>query len=291
MAPIINRVNTNIGPIGGGTHISIEGSNFDPALKVFVGGIQCPTVIVTSPIAPSTTSQSFAEAVSPAHVEGTFDVTVTNPGGLSAVAKNAFRYVDMYVSSVTPSSGPSTGGVNVILAGKGFTYGTAGLVGAPGVNEIIGFGLNFDFSQGGAIRDAVVDSDTQMHGLTPPSFPGIFPVKFMLQIGSGTVSSGPATFTVTEPFLLFANPSPSMGGTAGGTEVSVSGKGIYITGSSMEFDGTPGIGCVIGPPTTLNGSVVTLTCKTPPHASGTVDVTIRNPDNTSTTVSGAFTYN
>ncbi|MCE9563947.1 MAG: IPT/TIG domain-containing protein, partial [Planctomycetes bacterium] len=85
VAPTVTAVSPNIGPIAGGTAITITGTNFTGATVVTVGGVAATSVVVVS--ATSIT------AVTPAHAAGLVDVIVTTPGGPSATsAADKFNY-------------------------------------------------------------------------------------------------------------------------------------------------------------------------------------------------------
>ena len=84
-APTINQVTPAVGPLAGGTPITIRGTNFvTGATSVSVGGNPSTSVVVTSPI--------LLTAVTPTGlVEGSVSVVVTTLGGTSSRA-NAFTY-------------------------------------------------------------------------------------------------------------------------------------------------------------------------------------------------------
>jgi hypothetical protein len=84
--PTIRRVSPDKGPVGGGTTVTIHGTNFTGATAVKFGSTNATHLTVNS--ATSIT------AVSPAEMAGTVDVTVTTPGGTSATSsKGDFTFV------------------------------------------------------------------------------------------------------------------------------------------------------------------------------------------------------
>jgi hypothetical protein len=96
-------------------------------------------------------------------------------------------------------------------------------------------------------------------------------------ITSGVIltASGP---TVT------ANLSPNQGPGAGGTSVTITGSGFVSGGSlGVTFGGTAATAVNV-----VNST--TMTCTTPAHASGVVDVVVTNGDGQPTTVTNGFTY-
>ena len=109
------------------------------------------------------------------------------------------------------------------------------------------------------------------------------------QFSQGT-SFGPwrVTYGANDVDLTFVGNSPTLtaitaasGSTSGGTTVTLTGTALY-TGTTVTFDGTP-----CASVTRINAT--TLTCITPAHAAGVVDVVVTNMDR-SATLAGAFTY-
>lgn len=82
--PMIDSVTPSSGFNGGGTLVTIEGSNFDGATDVQVDGVTASSYSVTSDEITLTTD---------AHVDGAVDITVVTPGG-TATASAAFTFVD-----------------------------------------------------------------------------------------------------------------------------------------------------------------------------------------------------
>lgn len=80
--PSILNVSPTSGPTTGGTQVTITGSGFAAGSKVMFGTTAAATVISGSKIVAS----------SPAGSAGTMNITVTNPGGLSATAASGFTY-------------------------------------------------------------------------------------------------------------------------------------------------------------------------------------------------------
>ena len=99
-APTLSAITPTSGALGGGTKVTITGTNFSPATAVDFG-----TVAATSFTLNSLTQIT---AVSPAELAGTVNVTVVSPGGTSAISTaDHFTYVAApVVTSVTPAGGP-----------------------------------------------------------------------------------------------------------------------------------------------------------------------------------------
>jgi hypothetical protein len=100
------------------------------------------------------------------------------------------------------------------------------------------------------------------------------------QVFNGTPALPHAVVVNNEPALTSV--SPNHGSSGGGTPVNLTGT-LFQEGASVLFGGV------------LAGNIVVvsenqITCITPPHYPALVDVTVRNPDNTESTLVRAFTF-
>ena len=131
-APRVDRVNPSTGPIEGGTLVAVSGANFQPGALVQFGE--------ASSSAASVIDESNLIATSPAHVAGVVDLAVTNPDGQSATLAAAFNYgnVPPVLRTLSPSSGPLSGGTQVTLSGDNFSPGaTVSFGGANATNVTV----------------------------------------------------------------------------------------------------------------------------------------------------------
>jgi len=125
---------------------------------------------------------------------------------------------------------------------------------------------------------AVINSTT-VHAWAPAHAAGLVNVVVTNGYGSG---SGNVYTYVTPPSLSsISSPVPPMGLTLGGTAVTLTGANLAGT-TSVTFGGAPATDIVV-----VNAN--TVTCKTPPHNRGLVDVTATNGYGTATLAS-CFTY-
>src|SRR5205823_4388339 len=259
--PAVTSVSPNNGPTGGGTSVTITGTNFISGATVAFGLTPATGVVVNS--ATSIT------AVSPATLTpGTIDVRVSTSGGTSpAVAGDQFTYnaVQPAVTSLSPSSGPTGGGTSVTITGTNFIAGASGA-----------FGL-------AAAASVTVNSPTQTTAVTPSPSPGT--VDVTITTTGGTSATSPA-----DQFTFFAIPtvtavSPNNGPTGGGTPVTISGTN-FAPGSTAAFGATAATNVVVVDATTITADPpATLT-------PGTVDVHVVTSGGTSAnTVADDFTYN
>jgi hypothetical protein len=115
--PAVTKLSAKKGAPAGGTSVTITGANFIKVSAVTFGSVKAAsfTVISTTTI----------NVVAPANTAGTANVTVTNPGGTSAInTKTLFKYSNPTVTSVSPPSGTKGGHQLVSITGTGFAPGS-----------------------------------------------------------------------------------------------------------------------------------------------------------------------
>jgi large repetitive protein len=166
-APRVDRVNPSTGPIEGGTLVAVSGANFQPGAVAQFGG--------TTSSATSVIDDSNLMAISPAHVAGVVDVAVTNPDGQSATLLAAFNYgsVPPVLRTLSPSSGPLSGGTQVTLSGDNFSPGAAvsfGGANATNVNVSTATITATTPSHAAGMVDVVVTNSDGQSATMPASF-------------------------------------------------------------------------------------------------------------------------
>jgi uncharacterized repeat protein (TIGR01451 family) len=154
--------------------------------------------------------------------------------------------------------------------------------------------FNNSVSLTGALIAAPVNSFVPQGGqqyqiITFPTSSATFSPK-TLTFGSSPTRSFADTYTTSAVTLTASGPSittalsPNHGPAAGGTAVTITGSGFVSGGSlAVTFGGTAATAVTV-----VNAS--TITCTTPAHASGVVDVLLTNGDGQPTTATSAFTY-
>ncbi|HUZ52871.1 MAG TPA: IPT/TIG domain-containing protein [Streptosporangiaceae bacterium] len=137
--PAITTIVPKDGPITGGTPVTITGSAFTGATAVSFGG---------TPATYNVDSDTQITATSPAHAAGTVDVTVTTPGGTSALTSvDQFTYVNGADLALTMTAAP-----NPVVVGSKLTYtltvANNGPDGATGVavTDSLPAGVSYDSS-------------------------------------------------------------------------------------------------------------------------------------------------
>jgi hypothetical protein len=183
----------------------------------------------------------------------TTPVTFTNPPVIDAV------------TPITPATGPDVGGALVTINGTNFQPGAVVLFGAaPG-------GLS------GA--NCVEAGGTTITCLTPADAAGLKDVTVVNT--DGKLSSAAGAYTALNVTPTFTAISPTSGPT-NGTQIQITGTN-FQTGATVLIGGLPAGDVLVQ-------DQFTITANAPGHAVGSADVTIKNPDTSTVTSSGAFTY-
>jgi len=254
--PAVTQVSPASGPIGGGTTVNITGSGFTGATSVSFGG---------SPATPVVNSDNSISVISPAHVAGVVDVTVTTSAGTStATSADQFTYGSgPTVTAVSPATGPTSGGTLVTIFGSSFTGATS-------------------VSFGGIGATPTVISDSHITAISPAHVAGLVDVLVVTPGGTSAATASDHFTFGSSSAPVVTGISPAGGPVLGGTAVTIYGSGF--TGATMVSFG--GVAVV---PTVLSDSSVMAT--SPSHAAGTVDVTVTTSLGTSfTSTADQFTY-
>jgi hypothetical protein len=255
-APTVTSISPTAGPAAGGTSVTITGTNFTGVTAVTFGG--------TAAAGFTFNSATSITATSPAGAAGAVDVRVTTPGGTSATsAADQFTYAaPPTVTSISPTSGPQTGGTTVVITGTNFTGATTVVFGAT------------------AATGVTVNSATQITATSPA---GTSTIDIRVTTAGGTSATSAA-----DQFTYVATPavtslSPTSGPAAGGTVVTITGTNF--TGvTAVSFGGTAAAGF------TFN-SATSITATSPAGAAGAVDVRVTTPGGTSAiSAADQFTY-
>lgn len=258
-SPTISSVTPSGGLTSGGTAITIAGSGFQTGAvpSVLIGGSCATNVVVVN--------DSTITANTPTGVAGARDVVVTTATG-TVTAASAYTYADApAILSLSPSSGPTTGGAVVIINGRGF-----GATGTPTVTI-----------DGVAAASVERLSDTQIRITTPPGTPGGKAVQ-VTPVGGATLNK-PSAYTYQIPTVTGVQ--PFAGPTRGGTPVTITGTGFGETGTpTVTFGG-------VAATSVVRVSSTQLTAVTPAGAAGYVAVTVTPTTGSSSGTKGnAFSY-
>ncbi len=169
-APAITTVTAASAPTAGGTLLTIIGSNFGP------DGVSRQATLVNIGMACTASpgeSHTEMECTLPPGQGHDVPIQVT-VDGQSASVPGSLSYDPPAITSVTPTRGPSAGGMRLTLTGNNF--GSAGLV-----------------TVGAAACPVEVQSHTQLECTLPPAAPGA-PSDVRLLVGGQASNSVPFSY-------------------------------------------------------------------------------------------------
>jgi hypothetical protein len=264
--PSLTSVSPGEGVVAGGATLTVDGTGFTSGQ----GGQT--TVVLTQgaqsiPCTSVSVNQSGTQltcTVGTSTTSGVFDTIVSTPGGTTTISPaDQFNYFfpTPSVMTVSPTSGPPSGGTSVTITGNSFTGATSVSFGAiPATTFTVNSNTSITATAPAGTAGSRVDITVTGPGGT-----------------SGTLSADQFTYGP-----VVANVSPNSGPAAGGTSVTVTGSG-FTSASAINF------GSTASPLYTVNSD--TSITATAPAGTGTVDVTVTTPNGTSPTSSvDTYTY-
>lgn len=204
-APTITTVAPSEGSVTGGELVTIGGSGLDGVTQVRFGSVE----IDYWSFVDRGANGSSITIRAPQRAPGTVDVAVVTSTQV-VQRDDAYRYLQPTVTSMTPTSGPETGGTRVTITGAGF-----GVSGTPSVTI------------GGVAATAVTRvSSTSIQATTPSGIVGSAPVVVRI-----TAVSPALTATGSLDYIYAAVPTaptitavtPNRGPLAGGENVTITG--------------------------------------------------------------------
>jgi hypothetical protein len=199
-----------------------------------------------------------------ASVAGDYSVIVTTSGCSSAASA---------VTTVTVNPNPNA----TITVGSSMTTGASAI--ASVANAGVGATYAWSITGGSITGGSGTNSITFTAGA-----PGMLTLNVTVTTAAGCSDAKSANVTVTAapPSISVTNVNPAHGTTHGGTPVAITGTG-FQSGATVTIGGTAATNVVVV-------SATSITAKTPAHASGSVNVTVTNPDTSSATRAGGFTF-
>jgi len=127
--PSVSRVSPASGPEAGGTLVTITGNDFRAGAMVYFGPNLAPSVQFLDARTLRATTPAGSGAVT---------VRVINPDSQSAELAGAFTYLKApSVFSVSPDSGPATGGTVVTITGANFAPGASVRFGSAAATGVV----------------------------------------------------------------------------------------------------------------------------------------------------------
>jgi hypothetical protein len=197
-----------------------------------------------------------------------FRVVAYNTGGQQSTPSTEVSYtvpsvpVNPTVTSVTPTSGPTTGGTQITINGTNFAAGATVRVGST------------------AATGVTLVSATQLRATTPAGATGAQSVQVTNPTGTPATLANAFTYVAPAPTVMGV--TPTSGPTAGGTTITLSGTN-FVSGATVRVGGTAATNVTFT-------SATQLTARTPAGTAGARDVQVTNPDGQSATRTGGFTY-
>ena len=208
-------------------------------------------------------SATSITATAPAGAVGPVDITVSTPSGTSATSPaDVFTYgIGPSVQSVSPASGPLSGGASVVISGANLSSASA-----------------VDF--GSTPAAVIADSASSITATAPPGAAG--PVDITVTTPDGTSATSAADQFTYVPAPTVSGVAPASGPLSGGTSVVISGTNLS-SATTVDFGSTPA--------TVTADSATSITATAPAGAVGPVDVTVATAGGTSaTSAADQFTY-
>ena len=132
--PDINKLNpASLFDLSDDFTLTVDGNHFDVASRIHLNGQENPTRFVDKTHLETTIPAVYVAAGKP------IQIGVYNPGlggGISNILALAGNNPSLSISSISPQSGPITGGVSVLINGTGFQSGTKVEIGNVGATVI-----------------------------------------------------------------------------------------------------------------------------------------------------------
>ncbi len=213
------------GPTGGGTNVRIIGTGFEPPVQVFFGLVSGGSFQGLQATVKTGTTSTQINAVSP-NANG-FGISLANQlvsvqvlnvnTGQSAIGSGLFFYngPGLVVTSMSPLSGPYTGGTPVTIRGGGFDSTGRFQVQFGGSVQTL-TSISSDGSQLNVTTVPVAVSNCQ-----PPS--GTLTVT---RLDTGVSIASPLSFAYIVPTPSITSLSPASGPQGGGTAITAQGSGF-----------------------------------------------------------------
>jgi hypothetical protein len=238
-SPTVTKISPAVGPVAGGTTVTVTGTNFATTSSVTVGGVPATNVHVTS-----TTSLTLT---TPAGVAGAADVVISSFGDSPVVAADRFTYEPAPVVTNLSVAAGVVGGANVI------TITGASLV---GVSKVF-FGTT-------PATKVVTSSSTKLTVTVPAHVVGAVDVTVLGTYGTSATSA--ADHYTYEPVPTITGVTPGAGAPTGLTRVTIAGSGFFGT-AKVEFATTLATNVVVVSSTQITATI-------PAHVAGTVDLRV-----------------
>ncbi len=251
-APTVTSFSPALGSVGGGTDVTINGTNFKTGIIVRFGALNATVTSVTS---------TRLVARTPAQAEGVVTLTVLNTDGYGVQLPSAYTYraPAPTLSTYSPSRGPASGSTDLTINGSNFKAGVS--VTIANLQATI-----------------VLVTPTRIVARLPAHAPAT--VGFTVTNSDSQSASKDNAYTYMSSGPAVTQILPATGPMAGGNTITILGSGFL--NSLVSFGGTSaGV---------LSRTADMLTVRVPSRGAGVVDVLVTNNDGLATTAPRAYTY-
>ena len=195
----IDSIEPSQGSVSGGIRVTIHGEGFKPKTTVLFGHVEGLYTVVEN--------ENTIKTTTPPMNPGFVDVKVIRPDGRYAILKAGFLYkAPVDITEVQPEQIPTTGGVPIVIKGKGFNQRCTVLVG------------------GQLAVDAHVTSSTRIDLIAPSMAPGRASIAVSCPFGEGHLRKG--VLYVSRPKLYACSPAKV---------IYNKENCVVITGSGLDF--------------------------------------------------------
>ena len=271
--PSPTSVSPRQGYTTGGQLVTIQGTGFSliGSTVVSFGGAFAADVQVID----GGNGKLVVQCLTPAHTAGTVDVVVRGPGGPNGRVVSGFTYnvpPPPAPTSLSPNQGLSTGGYSALIYGSGFL--------SSGTTRV-----TFGGTDASEVQAHASDTGTPYISCTVPVHAaGSVDVVVINPDGqTGTLLNGFTYTPVSAPQPTSV--SPGTGPATGYTAVTLNGTNFSPVGTTrVTFGGVDATDVQ----TPVSNSKIT--CRTPMHAAGTVDIVVINATGERGALANGFVY-
>ena len=172
--PSLASISPTVGPLAGGTAVTLNGTGFGSGASVTIGG--------TAATGCTVVSGTTITCTTPSGTAGAKNVVVTQPGGSSTLTNGYTYQAAPSLTSISPTSGTTAGGTAVTLTGTSFATGATVTIG------------------GASATGCTVVSSTSITCTTPSGTAGAQNVVITQPGGTSTLSGG---YTYVIPNFTF----------------------------------------------------------------------------------------
>ncbi|HEX5412863.1 MAG TPA: IPT/TIG domain-containing protein [Terriglobia bacterium] len=201
------------------------------------------------------------------------------------------------IDGIRPASGPASGGTVVTISGTGFTQSAfVAFGGVPAASIAVVSPTQLQAvtpaHAGGTVSIAITENPHNQSAMLPGGFTytstsATPSASTSSTDSSSSTSSSDSTSTSstdsgTSTSIAVSGASPTAGPTSGGTVVTITGSG-FQAGASVAFGSSNSSAVTVASSTQINAI-------SPPGSSGTVAISVTNPNGQSASLSSGFTY-